>query len=57
LFIRKDSVVFSEAKFDLRGWEYSDPSLEDHNIAVVLGLTWYRKVDTLALGGLKAVKF
>jgi len=23
--------VFSEAKFDLRGREYSDPSLEEHN--------------------------
>jgi len=48
--------VFSEAKFHLRGWEYSDPSLEDHNNAVVLSLTWNRKVDTLAVSGLKTVK-
>ena len=48
--------MFSEAKFDLGGWEYSDPSLEDHNNAVVLGLTWDRKADTLAVSSLKTVK-
>ena len=48
--------MFSEAKFDLRGREYSDPSLEDHNNAVVLGLTWDRMVDTLAMSSLKTVK-
>ena len=45
--------MFSEAKFDLRGWEYSDPRLEDHNSAVVLGLTCDRKVDTLAVSSLR----
>ena len=39
LFIKEDSLMFSEAKCDLGGREYSDPSLEDHNNAVVLGLT------------------
>jgi len=48
--------VFSEAKFDLRGWEYSDPRLENHHNAVVLGLTWDRKADTLAVSSLKTVK-
>jgi len=48
--------VFSEAKFDLRGREYSETSLEDHNSAVVLGLTWDRKVDTLDVSSLKTVK-
>jgi len=44
--------VFSEAKLDLGGLEYSDPRLEDHNNAVVLGLTFDRKVDTLAVSSL-----
>jgi len=56
LFIKEDSLVFSEAKFDLRGREYSDLSLEEHNSAVVLGLTWDGKVDTLDVSSLKTVK-
>jgi len=56
LFIKEASLVFSEAKFDLRRRDYSDPSLEDHNSAVVLGLTWDRKLDTLAVSSLKTVK-
>jgi len=56
LFIQEASLVFSEAKFDLRGCEYSDSSLEDHNNAVVLGRTWDRKADTLAVSSLKTVK-
>jgi len=56
LFIKEASLVFWEDKFDLRGWEYSDPSLEDHNSAVVLGLIWDRKVDRLAVNSLKTVK-
>jgi len=45
--------VFAEATFDLRGWEYSDPSLENHTNTVVLGLTWDRKADTLAVSNLE----
>jgi hypothetical protein len=45
-FIKEASMVFAEATFDLRGWEYSDPSLENHTNTVVLGLTWDRKADT-----------
>jgi hypothetical protein len=37
--------VFAEAKFDPRGWEYLDPSLENPTNTVVLGLTWDRKAD------------
>jgi len=48
--------VFSEAKFDIRGKEYSDPSVEEHNSAAVLGLIWDRKVDTLDVSSLKTVK-
>jgi hypothetical protein len=39
LFIKGASLVFTEAKFNLRGWEYSDPSLENPTNTVVLGLT------------------
>jgi len=56
LFIKEASLVFLEAKFHLRGWEYSDPSLENHNNTVVLGFTWDRKPDTLAMSSLKRVK-
>jgi hypothetical protein len=56
LFIKEASLVYSEAKFDLRGWVYSDPSLEYHNDTVVLGLTPDRKADTLAVSSLKTVK-
>ena len=47
--------MFAEAKLDLRGWEYSDPSLENHANSVVLGLTWDRKADTLAVSNLDLV--
>jgi len=56
LFIKEASLVFSEAKFDLKGWEHSDPSLEKHNSTVVLGLTWDRKADNLAVSSLNIVK-
>ena len=47
--------MFTEAKFDLRGWEYSVPSLENHTNTVVLGLTRDRKADTLAVSNLELV--
>lgn len=28
MFIKEASLVFAETKFDLRGWDYSDPSLK-----------------------------
>ena len=55
LFVKEASLVFTEAKFDLRGWEYSDPSLENHANTVVLGLTWDRKADILAVSNLELV--
>ena len=55
LFVKEASLVFAEAKFDLRGWEYSDPSLENHANTVVLGLTWDRKADILAVSNLELV--
>jgi hypothetical protein len=50
--------VFAEAKFDLRGWEYSDPSLGKPTTTAVLGVTWDRKADNLAVRnlGLKGVE-
>ena len=48
--------MFSECKFDLREWEYSDPSPEICNNTVVLGLTCDRKADILAVSSLKTVK-
>jgi len=39
LFIKEASLVFAEAKFDLRGLEYSDPSLENPTNTEVLDLT------------------
>jgi hypothetical protein len=53
LFIKEASLVFAEAKFDLRGWEHSDPSLENHTNTVLLGLTSDRKADTLAMSNLQ----
>jgi len=53
LFIKEASLVFAEAKFDLRGWKFSDPSLENSTNTVVLGLTWDRKADTLAVSNLE----
>jgi hypothetical protein len=29
LFMEKAMEVFAKAKFELRGWEYTDPALED----------------------------
>jgi hypothetical protein len=53
LFIKEVSLMFVEAKFDLRDWEYLDPSLENHANIVVLGLTWDSRADILAVSNLK----
>jgi hypothetical protein len=53
LFIKEVSLVLAEAKLDLRGWEYSEPSLENHTNTAVLGLTWDRKADTPAVSNLE----
>jgi hypothetical protein len=55
LFVKEASRVFAEAKFYLRGWEYSEPSLENHTNTVVLGLIWDRKADTLAMSDVELV--
>ena len=56
LFTREASQMFAEAKFDLRGWEYTDLNMENHSNTAVLGLMWDRKADTLAVSSLKAMK-
>jgi hypothetical protein len=55
LFIKVASLVFPEAKFDLRSWVYLDPRLENHVNTVVFGLTWDRTADTLALSNLELI--
>lgn len=48
-FIREATLLFGQAKFELRGWEYSDISLETSTETNVLGLFWNRKNDTLKI--------
>jgi len=48
LFIEQVTEVFAGAKFELRGWEYTDPDLEGPANTAVLGMSWDKKVDTLA---------
>jgi hypothetical protein len=53
LFIKVASLVFVEAKFDLRGCEYSDSGLENHRNTVALVFTWDRKAHILAVSNLE----
>lgn len=54
-FQEEATKIFRQAKFDLRGWEYSDSNLTDKTATPVLGLIWDRKCDTLAVSGCKPV--
>jgi len=56
LFMKKATEVFADAKFELRGWEYSDPDLEGPANTAVLGLSWDKKEDTLAVVNMSVVK-
>ncbi|XP_011883884.1 PREDICTED: uncharacterized protein LOC105571027, partial [Vollenhovia emeryi] len=47
-FILDAKRLMNMAGFDLRGWEYSDDNSQD-NQTVVLGVTWDKKADTLAI--------
>ncbi|KAJ8969022.1 hypothetical protein NQ317_012213 [Molorchus minor] len=55
-FILESSMLMAEAKFDLRGWESTQPT--GHTNVPVLGLTWNAKKDVLTIsdGWLKDVK-
>ena len=54
--MKKATEVFAGAKFELRGWEYSDPDLEGPANTAVLGLSWDKKEDTLAVVNMSVVK-
>jgi len=43
LFMEKETGVFAGAKFELRGWEYTDPDLEGPSCTAVLGMSWDKK--------------
>ncbi|XP_011883862.1 PREDICTED: uncharacterized protein LOC105571005, partial [Vollenhovia emeryi] len=47
-FILDAKRLMNMAGFDLRGWEYSDDNSQD-NQTVVLGVTWDKRADTLAI--------
>jgi hypothetical protein len=54
--MEKATEVFAGAKFELRGWEYSDTDLEGPANTAVLGLSWDKKEDTLAVVNVNGVK-
>ena len=53
LFMDKASEVFAKTKFQLRGWEYTDPALEDSCRTAVLGMSWDKREDTLAVDNVR----
>jgi hypothetical protein len=54
--MEKATDVFAGAKFELRGWEYIDPDLEGPSCTVVLGISWDKKEDTLAVDNVSVEK-
>ena len=46
--MERATEVFVGAKFEL-GWEYTDPDLEGPSCTAVLGMSWDKKEDTLAV--------
>ncbi|GFU00332.1 integrase_H2C2 domain-containing protein [Trichonephila clavipes] len=48
-FIDVATEIKAERKFDLRGWEHSNPSDPIANPTNVLGMIWDRHCDTLSL--------
>ena len=53
LFIEKLTEVFAKAKFELRGWEHTDPDSEDSSRTAILGMSWDKKEDTLAVDNVR----
>ncbi|KAJ8962359.1 hypothetical protein NQ318_018342 [Aromia moschata] len=47
-FIKQSCLLMEEAKFELRGWEYTNPKRED-TIVPLLGLKWNPVQDSLAI--------
>jgi hypothetical protein len=56
LFMKEATEVFAGAKFELRGWEHSDPDIEGLADTAVLGLCWDKKEDTLAVANVSVEK-
>jgi hypothetical protein len=56
LFMDTATEVFAGAKFELRGWEYSDPDVEGPADTAVLGLSWDNKEEILAVVNVSVVK-
>ncbi|GFX71468.1 CCHC-type domain-containing protein [Trichonephila clavipes] len=48
-FIDVAMEIMAKRKFDLRGWEYSNPSDPIASLTNVLGMIWDRHCDTLSL--------
>jgi hypothetical protein len=49
-FTDQSTKIMAEAKFCLRGWEYTrDTVLETNELTPVLGLNWNRQLDTLEI--------
>ncbi|CAB0002727.1 unnamed protein product, partial [Nesidiocoris tenuis] len=48
-FVSEAQAIFSKSKFDLRGWEVSNPSLATVSNSSVLELSWEKKFDTLSV--------
>ncbi|GFR06235.1 CCHC-type domain-containing protein [Trichonephila clavata] len=48
-FIDVATEIMAERKFDLRGWEHSNPSDPIASLTNVLGMIWDRHCDTLSL--------
>lgn len=47
-FIKQSCLLLDQAKFELRGWEYTDPSREDIFVPL-LGLKWNPAKDILTI--------
>jgi hypothetical protein len=48
--------VLAGAKFELRGWEHTYPDLVGPSCTVVLGMSWDKKEDTLAVDNVRVEK-
>jgi hypothetical protein len=49
LFMEKASEVFAGVKFELTGWEYTDPDVESPSCTAVLEMSWDKKEDNLGV--------
>jgi hypothetical protein len=48
--------VFTVAKFELRAWKYTDPDLGGSSCTAVIGMSWDKKEDTLAVDNVSVEK-